>query len=150
MKKLFGKESETLDDTQYQEMQTKMAADTGNLVELQESADNILERWRKDRGYKTKKDAVKALGLTEDEARDITQLTEKIGSAAGGSEFLERHMMSMSKKEYAQSKDGGGGGGGVIQMPPELTQMFMELNQNVRNMGEAMGEETFWQRIRNT
>ena len=143
-KKLFGKESETLDDTQYQEMQTKMAQNEAeNLGDLQASADNILERWRKDRGYKTKKDAVKALGLTEDEARDITQLTEKIGSAAGGSEFLERHMMSMSKKEYAQSKDGGGGGGGVIQMPPELTQMFMELNQNVRNMGEAMGEETF-------
>ena len=142
-KKLFGKESETLDDKNYQEIQDKMAADPGNLDALQASADNILERWRKDRGYKTKKDAVKALGLTEDEARDITQLTEKIGSAAGGSEFLERHMMSMSKKEYAQSKDGGGGGGGVIQMPPELTQMFMELNQNVRNMGEAMGEETF-------
>ena len=120
-----------------------MAGKSTNLSDLQSSADNILERWRKDRGYQTKEEAAEALGLTPEDAKDITKLTESIGSAAGGSEFLERHMMSMSKKEYAQSKDGGGGGGGVIQMPPELTQMFMELNQNVRNMGEAMGQESF-------
>ena len=142
-KRLFNKESDTLKETDYQKMQTSMAGKSTNLSDLQSSADNILERWRKDRGYQTKEEAAEALGLTPEDAKDITKLTESIGSAAGGSEFLERHMMSMSKKEYAQSKDGGGGGGGVIQMPPELTQMFMELNQNVRNMGEAMGQESF-------
>lgn len=143
-KRLFGKESETLNETRYQDLQTQMSKDDAeNLDELQASAENILERWRKDRGYESEAEALADLGIKPEEARDITKLTTAISQRSGGSQFLERHMMSMSEEEYAEAQSGGGGGGGEITMPPELTQYMLELNNNVRKMGQELGSQTF-------
>jgi hypothetical protein len=145
-KRLFDKDSDKLTgDNTFENLQTQMNESNKFDNELESSADNILERWRKDRGYESDDAALEALGIDPDsaDARDITKLTTAISQQSGGSQFLERHMMSMSEEEYAEAQSGGDGGGGQITMPPELTQYMLELNNNVRKMGQDLGSQTF-------
>jgi hypothetical protein len=144
-KRLFDKDSDKLTgDNTFENLQTQMNESGKFDNELESSADNILERWRKDRGYESEADAIEALGISPEDAKDITKLTTAISQRSGGSQFLEQHMMSMSDEEYAEAQSGGdGGGGGQVTMPPELTQYMMELNNNVRKMGQELGSQTF-------
>lgn len=143
-KRIFDKDSDKLTgDNTFESLQSQMNESNKFDNELESSAENILTRWTKDRGYETEADAIEALGISPEDAKDITKLTTAISQRSGGSQFLEQHMMSMSDEEYAEAQSGGGGGGGEITMPPELTQYMLELNNNVREMGRNLGSQTF-------
>ena len=142
-KRLFDKDSDKLTgDNSFEALQNKINDDKQLDSDLESSADNILQRWAKDRGYEDGSAALEALGISAEEGRDITKLTTAISQQSGGSQFLEQHMMSLSDEEYAEATSGGGGGGQVT-MPPELTQYMLELNNNVREMGQNLGSQTF-------